>query len=312
MIKIAILVPSFNNENTVNYTLESIQSQGAWLNKISSVYLADDCSSDRTVSLAKTLWMNSIPLNIFPRDKNLGQWENVNQAIDAIKDHVDWFIILHSDDIAKANWLEMMVSRIETCSENIGSICSSWENLMPDGSIVPGEDNPSIPIGVIEGNDASVKGTLLKGCWWHISGCAIRVKAFEDCGVFNPKFSQLGDWEWLLRCLHNGWSVEYIPRTLILYRQSNTSVSSQSFQTHRDIREFMEILPNYINYLKSTELLDIYMKQMKFISRRLIKSLITLNTERFYLACQVLFMLLTSLKKSQQKLNNLKAQNSET
>ncbi|MBH8561041.1 glycosyltransferase [Nostoc sp. CENA67] len=301
MNKIAILIPTFNSAATIGETLESIQSQNEWLTKISAVYIADDCSSDDTVALIKSLWKISIPLYIEQGDHNVGQWNNVNRAIDFIKKTVDWVLILHSDDIAKKNWLEMMIGRIEACSEKVGSICSSWDSLMPDGSLKQGEDNPSREIEIIEGNDKSVRGTLLKGCWWHISGCAIRVKAFENCGGFNQKFSYQADWEWLLRYLHSGWSVEYIPRTLILYRLSTGSVSSKSFQKHLDITEFLEIIPEYINLLESRELRHLYVQRIYALGRRAFKSLITLNTTRFIQAFQVVFILLLSLRECQKQ-----------
>lgn len=302
MIRIAILIPSYNNEDTISYTLESIQTQREWIKKISAVYIADDCSSDRTIALAQATWHSPIVLHILPADRNQGQWENVNRAINLIKETADWCLILHSDDIAKPNWLEMIISRIEACSENIGSICSSWDNLMPDGSIKQGEDDPSKQLEVIEGNDDAVRGTLLKGCWWHISGCAIRVKMREDCGSFNQKFPYQADWEWLLRSLKRGWAVEYIPRTLILYRQNVSSVSSKSFQTHRDIREFLEIIPKYINLLEPKDLFYLYQQRINFIFRRLVKSLITLNTQRVWQSFQVFFMLLGSLRACQKQL----------
>ncbi|BAZ47935.1 family 2 glycosyl transferase [Nostoc sp. NIES-4103] len=301
MNKIAILIPTFNSAATIGETLESIQSQNEWLTKISAVYIADDCSSDRTVPLIKSLWKISIPLYINQGDHNVGQWNNVNRAIDLIKKTVDWVLILHSDDIAKKNWLEMMINRIEACSEKVGSICSSWDNLMPDGSLRQGEDNPSREIEIIEGHDKSVRDTLLKGCWWHISGCAIRVKAFENCGGFNQKFSYQADWEWLLRYLHNGWSVEYIPRTLILYRLSTVSVSSKSFQKHLDITEFLEIIPQHFKLLKSTELRHLYMQRVNALIRRAVKSLITLNLTRFMQAFQVMFALLLSLRECEKQ-----------
>ncbi|GAX42123.1 family 2 glycosyl transferase [Tolypothrix sp. NIES-4075] len=301
MIRIAILIPSYNNEETISYTLESIQSQHEWIKRISTVYLADDCSSDRTIALAQATWNSPILLHILPADRNLGQWENVNRAINLIKETADWCLILHSDDIAKPNWLEMIISRIELCSEKIGSICSSWDNLMPDGSIKLGENDPTKQLGVIEGNDNAIRETLLQGCWWHISGCAIRLKTFEDCGSFNQKFPYQADWEWLLRSLNRGWAVEYIPRTLILYRQNVGSVSSKSFQTHQDIREFIEIIPNYINYLEPPDILHLHVKRSQFIIMRTVKSLITLNSQRFLQSFHVLLMLLISLKKCQKQ-----------
>src|SRR5690606_22498361 len=111
----------------------------------------------------------------------------------------------------------------------VGSICSSWDMLQLNGSVTPGEENLYTPVQVIAGNVQTVRGTLLRGCWWHVSGCAIRIRAFTDVGGFNSMLQYTSDWDWLLRCLQGGWSVEYIPRTLILYRAHQNSVSSKSF-----------------------------------------------------------------------------------
>src|SRR5439155_4241151 len=96
--------------------------------------------------------------------------------------------------------------------------------------------------------------TLMRGCWWHVSGCAIRIEAFENIGGFDANMPQLGDWEWLLRCLAAGWSVEYVPTTLIRYRQTPASVSSVSFRVDRDIRESLSIISRYSHLLTAPEL----------------------------------------------------------
>lgn len=292
MKTINIIIPTYNSATTIGATLESMQHQGDFLNKISAIYLADDYSTDNTIEIAKQTWKVSTPLLVLQGERNLGERGNVNRAIEVVKQSADWVLLLHSDDIAKPNWLEMMVSRIEACSEQVGSICSSWDNLMPDGSIQAGEDNPSQQIEVIESGNKSVRKTLLSGCWWHISGCAIRITAFEALGGFNPQLPQLGDWEWLLRCLRGGWGVEYIPRTLILYRQHQASVSSKSFQTHQDIKEFLEIIPTYTNLLNLSEMLQIYSLRMKWLFRRFIKSFITFNTQRLGSSLQVFLLLM--------------------
>ena len=52
---------------------------------------------------------------------------------------------------------------------------------------------------------------------------------------------QLGDFEWLLRCLKLGYNVEYIPRTTMLYRMHSASVSSNSFRRGQDLLEQLEL-----------------------------------------------------------------------
>lgn len=286
-MKIAILIPSFNSAKTISATLESLQeSPLTYLTRIYTVYLADDCSQDNTISLAEATWKPPIPLYVLNGEKNLGERGNVNRAIALIKEQIDWFFILHSDDIAKPNWLEMMISRIESCGERVGSICSSWDTLQSDGTVIPGEDNPSRPIQVIEGTIQAVRDTLLQGCWWHISGCAIRISAFEDIGEFDRELPQLGDWEWLLRCLNKGWSVEYIPRTLILYRNHSSSVSSESFRTDRDLRESLKIVQSYTPVLSSSSILTFYGRRMNSSVRRIGRALSNFNLSRSVLAVQ--------------------------
>ena len=101
MTEIAILVPSFNSEQTIGQTLASLASQGEALQRISAVYVADDCSSDGTVQAAQEQWGGAVALHILQGHCNLGERRNVNQALKAASSRADWVLILHSDDIAK-------------------------------------------------------------------------------------------------------------------------------------------------------------------------------------------------------------------
>lgn len=298
--RIAILIPTYNSSKTIEATLRSLQEQGDSLNYIQTIYIADDHSKDKTPELVEEIWSEKIPLSIFRSENNFGERGNVNRALEIIQDSVDWVLLLHSDDIAKPNWLEMMIGRIEHCSEEVGSICSSWDNLMPDGSVIPGEDDLGRQVEVIAGNAGSIKHTLLKGCWWHISGCAIRMKAFKDIGNFDPVLPQMGDWDWMLRCLAHGWAIEYIPRTLILYRQHSASVSSESYKTHRDITESLKIARQYEYLLSNQEKLDFHLTKINYLIRRIGKSTLQFKLKRLSMAFIAIIDVLISLAKSSQ------------
>jgi glycosyltransferase involved in cell wall biosynthesis len=92
-MKISILIPTFNSAATIAPTRESIQNQLSIQSKISAVYLADDCSKDETIAIAQTTWRSQVPLLVIPRDSNLGQWPNVNTAIDLLATTSDWILI---------------------------------------------------------------------------------------------------------------------------------------------------------------------------------------------------------------------------
>ena len=141
----------------------------------------------------------------------------------------------------------------------------------PDtGQIVPGEEYPDRPTVHIPGTVQAVVNTLERGCWWHLSGCAIRVNAFRQIGGFEPNMPQVGDWEWLLRCLAKGFSVIYLPRSTLLYRQHAGSVSSISFRQARDIQEKLQVFAAYrdLGYLSIANYRQKICRLIYQISRR--------------------------------------------
>jgi len=296
-MKKSILIPTFNSAATIGATLDSIQQQLSMHSKISAVYLADDCSSDDTIAIAKASWRSQTPLIAITGHRNLGERGNVNRAVGCLDKDIEWILLLHADDIAKPNWLDLMISQITSCSPEVASICSSWDVLLPDGSIVTGEDDLARSVERIDGCSAAIRSTLLRGCWWHISGCAIRLAAFRDIGDFNPALPQLGDWEWLLRCLARGWAVEYIPRTLILYRQHQKSVSSNSFRSNRDILEGLHILRQYREFLSRSEMVQFHAQKIKYLFRRMGRSLLDRNIKKLVVSVKTFWFVFASLLK---------------
>jgi glycosyltransferase involved in cell wall biosynthesis len=280
MTNIAILIPTYNSAATLGATLSSLRAQHTALAHVSAVYLADDCSQDGTIEAARRIWAAPGSLHILCGERNLGERANVNRALGTIRAKADWVLFLHADDVVKECWLRTMVLRIEACGDDVGSICSSWDSWRPSGVIAAGEDDPSRPVEVIRGGRASVRGTLLRGCWWHISGCAIRMRAFADVGEFFPQLPQQGDWEWLLRCLGRGWSVEYIPRTLLLYRQHEKSVSAYSFQRDDDIIESLRIVRQYASMLSWADLIVFHGRRVRFAIMRVGRALLQARIDR--------------------------------
>jgi len=293
--RIVIVIPTYNSRATVGDTLESLAAQGESVRCVAGVYVADDCSSDGTVATLRPAWTLPTPLEIIEGDRNLGERGNVNRAVRRFRQLADWMLVLHSDDVAKVNWLELMLERIRQCEARVASICASWDNWMPDGTVLSGEDDLQRPVEVIRGDAVCVRRTLERGCWWHISGCAIRLEAFDDIGGFDPRLAQLGDWDWLLRCLARGWSVEYIPRTLIKYRLHEASVSSLSFREDRDIRESLEIIGRYVTLLGAGRLLHLHGRRMGSCARRLVRALLRRDLARAARVVKTWWLVLASL-----------------
>jgi GT2 family glycosyltransferase len=272
MSSVSILVPAYNAADTIEETLVSVQQQTA-LPEVRAVYLADDASTDSTIAVAQTAWTGRTPLRVLRSDRNAGQWRNVNRAIQNVRtDKHDWVFVLHSDDVAKPDWLELNLAEMERAQRDVASVCCSWD-VWRGQSTEPGENDVVDTSRHILGTPVNVGNSLLAGCWWHISGCAIRLDVFDDVGAFDPAAYYGADWDWLLRCLNQGWSVAYIPRSLIRYRIHAASVAAYSFEYDLDIRESLQLMRRYSRLLTRRQRVAFHVRRLEFVSRRAARAL---------------------------------------
>jgi GT2 family glycosyltransferase len=246
-VNAVVVIPAYNASSTIADTLEALQANPG-LEQIKAVIVLDDASKDATVDAAKCAWRSSVPLEIWSNGANAGQWITTNSGLERLPADIEWAFILHADDVVKPNWISLYCDQMVCCPNHVGTICSSYDCWDPDsGRIEPGEEYPDRGCVLVSGTREAVLGTLNRGCWWHISGCAIRTRAFLQIGGFESDIPYAADWEWLLRCLAKGFSVLYLPRSTMFYRQHVRSVSSNSFRRAQDLQETLRILSAYRN-----------------------------------------------------------------
>jgi GT2 family glycosyltransferase len=272
-VSAAIVIPAFNAAATIVETLRAVQACPG-VAKLGGVFVCDDASTDNTPKLAADAWISIPKLTILQNGQRLGERRTVNAAFERLRKHYEWIFILHADDVVKENWLDLYFQRIKAAKPRVASICSSYDVWYPEAKrIEPGEDDFSRDLEIIRGGRESVHGSLNAGCWWHVSGCAIHVERFFEIGGFRPHMPQLGDFEWLLRCLKLGYDVEYIPRTTMLYRMHPASVSSNSFKRGQDLVERLELFRIYCHesYLTEEELRGVRMGVVYNALKRIVK-----------------------------------------
>ncbi|MDD5627327.1 MAG: glycosyltransferase family 2 protein [Patescibacteria group bacterium] len=78
-MKLSIIIPVFNEENTIAKILEKVQ-QASSLNYEKEIIIIDDGSSDRTLTILKTL-KNQLPLRLIHHSKNLGKGRAIRTAL---------------------------------------------------------------------------------------------------------------------------------------------------------------------------------------------------------------------------------------
>lgn len=241
-VNAVVVIPAYNASSTIGETLDALQNNPE-LSRIKTVIILDDCSRDGTVDAAKSAWRSSVPLEVWSNRGNAGQWSTTNAGLASLPSEIEWAFILHADDVVKPNWISLYFNEMISCPDDVATICSSYDTWFLDSNrVVPGEEKPDSRHVLVSGTREAVLDTLQRGCWWHISGCAIRTRAFREIGSFECGMPYSADWEWLLRCLAKGFSVLYLPRSTMLYRLHTRSVSSNSFRQAQDLRENLRLL----------------------------------------------------------------------
>jgi GT2 family glycosyltransferase len=255
-VSAAIVIPAFNAAATIVETLRAVQACPG-IERVGGVFVCDDASTDDTTKLAANTWTSIPQLTILQNAKRLGQHGTVNAAFEQLRKRYEWIFILHADDVVKENWLDLYFQRIKAAESRVASICSSYDCWYPViDKIDPGQNDLSRDLEIVRGTREAVIDTLKAGCWWHISGCAIRIERFFEIGGFRPQLDYMADFDWLLRCLKFGYHIEYIPRTTMLYRMHLATVSSKSFGRGQDLIDWLEILKSYCDegYFSKREL----------------------------------------------------------
>lgn len=295
MLNYAIIIPSYNCEHYIAATLRSIMSQGEMLSRCACVLLCDDCSTDRTVEIAKESWASDVPLVVATSTVNRGEARNMDEAVARLPPTVDWFLVLHGDDLANPGWLDSICSAAAVADSAAGSVCSSWDTLLSDGSIVKGENAPAGTVVRVEGNASSVADTLKQGCWWHLSGAFIRVKTYREVGGRSSRLPLRGDWDLLMRMLSAGWAIQYLPQSLMTYRINHMGVSSHSFRRHNDVREALAVVRIHQQVLPMAGLLSYHAGIIRILSRRIVASLLRGHWRRGFAAGPVIFQTIWSM-----------------
>jgi glycosyltransferase involved in cell wall biosynthesis len=109
---VSVLMTAYNREK---YISEAIESVLASTYKDFELVIVDDCSSDKTVEIAKQYEAKDNRVKVFVNEKNLGDYPNRNKA--ASYGRGTYLKYLDSDDVMRNDCLEKMVSQMELCPE---------------------------------------------------------------------------------------------------------------------------------------------------------------------------------------------------
>lgn len=244
-MKLAILIPAYNCGATIGDTLKSLQSISAGWEYVEKVVVCDDGSTDDTVAAIQSIAFDRCPLTLLRHSTNKGEPACYRTLVEALSEHTEWFLILHSDDLALDCFLERNIEVLKQCDSTVAAVSSNYYVFTESTECLahsPAEDT----IVFRGGAAAEIRHTATVGCWWHISGSLVNKRLWQEFGGTSPELNQVADWDLMLRWQRAGYRVGHylIPTTKYRVRRA-ASVSARSYLEFRDVRERIRVIGGY-------------------------------------------------------------------
>lgn len=176
---VSVLMTAYNREK---YIAEAIESVLVSTYTNFELIVVDDCSTDATVSIARSFEAKDNRISVYVNPKNLGQFPNRNKAANYAKGvYLKYF---DSDDVMHPDMLEVMVNGMQKFSNAGLSVIGVWPKLA----------ETDLPVEILP-EDAYVNHYFERSPLLYVgpSGIMYKRDVFESFGKFDESIGILTD-----------------------------------------------------------------------------------------------------------------------
>ncbi len=245
---VSVLMTAYNREK---YIAEAIESVLASTYTNFELIIVDDCSTDRTLEIAKSFILKDTRVKLFINEKNLGDYPNRNKAAEyAIGKYIKY---LDSDDLIYDFTLDVMVRYMERFPDAGFGLCTDH-----DHRIIPYEVTPH-EIYLIQFGGV--------GHFYRPpTGSIIRLDAFRKLGGFSGA-RMIGDTEFWFK-IARYYNIVILPVDLYHYRFHDDQQQKSEYDKQNGFTLGYKIL---ITALDDPDC-PLSVKEIKIIRKELIRS----------------------------------------
>jgi peptidoglycan/xylan/chitin deacetylase (PgdA/CDA1 family) len=217
-IKVSVIIPAYNAEETIAETLESVlaQTYPHW-----EAIVVDDGSIDETAAIARRFADKDTRIRVISQP-NGGEAAARNTGI-RHANH-DWLLFLDADDLILPEYLERMTSVLNT-DLTLDAVHCGWARLASDGTIVNRRYSP--PSGDLFHAFARFPAFV-------VHACIVRKSLADAVGYLDTTLCTSPDWDLWQRIARTGARFGAIPDVLAIYRMRPNAASLNSLQQLAD------------------------------------------------------------------------------
>ena len=184
--QVTVLIPTHNGERHLNKCLESLLAQTfpGW-----TAILADDCSSDETMRIARQ-FANDSRLKIISRPRNFGALANTNLLLADVES--EYVALLHQDDWWEPEFLMTTINALDSAADVIIATTAVRVHGKTGGRAISGLYEYTAARGVVASEDALL--LLVKPDVVYVAGVLARRALFQRAPLFEPSLPLAYDW----------------------------------------------------------------------------------------------------------------------
>lgn len=242
---VTVCIPTFNCENTLSQTLDSLLGQKR---KVDLIKIIDNHSTDATrriVDNFKSRANSRIQLKINP--KNIGADANIDLCVKSAEG--DLTAIFHSDDVYSADMIKVQTDCFMKHPEILATFTHA--NLLDHNGKVKGERflPPELSNGIqILDYKQLLKLTLKYGNFLTCPSAMVRTEVYRDQikNYRHEEFKTSSDLDTWLRISKLG-KIAFIPQPLMNYRDSAYSYSHRVKKIRRQPHDLFLVLDHYLS-----------------------------------------------------------------
>ena len=240
---VSVVLVSYNHED---YILEALQSVKNQTYPNIELIVTDDCSGDRTVSLARA-WLEEnkdrfCSCALITAGKNTGTSKNCNRGVRAA--HGQFVKLLAADDLLAETCIDFMLCDAETFGADL-SFCYEYVFYDSDKKYL---NTPYAGLLETRPNDISVFSLpteeiyerLLRACFFPAPTAFYRKTLLDKTGGFDERYV-IEDYPFWIRAARAGAKIFFCQTHGVYYRKNPNSVSWRSSGALTDKQELFQV-----------------------------------------------------------------------
>lgn len=225
---VSIVVVTYNNENVILETLESIKNQTY---KFIELIVSDDNSKDNTVNIVQSWIENNknhfYNTNLVTSSKNTGITNNIKRGIIESKGE---YIKIIGDDILMPNAIEILVNTYENChGEKIVWVAKMEPFSKENIDLTSNYQFLKLCSNFLKLSSQKQKKILIKNCTISAPVAEFFHKdIIKNYGLFQEGIDHIEDWPCWLTLINNDFEFRELDYTLVRYRVTTQSLTQST------------------------------------------------------------------------------------